>query len=57
MHCGKNEWPNLGSLAEHFVACTIGLKRDLGLNHEVMTKVTFKTTKCKKYRNKVRIQS
>lgn len=57
MHCSKNKRSNLSSLPERFVTCTIGLKRDLGLNHEVMTKLTFKTTKRKKYRNKGRIQS
>lgn len=52
MHCSKNEWSNLSSLVERFATCTIGLKRDLELNHEVMAKVTFKTIKMQEIQKK-----
>lgn len=42
MHCRKIEWSNPSSSAERFVTCTIGLKRDLRLNHIIMTQLTVK---------------
>lgn len=36
-HRAEKGWPHWSGSAGRFVTCTIGLKRDLGLSHDVTT--------------------